>query len=158
MSIRLSHRSSRAALTLAALLACGLGLPAHAATAAECPAGHNAVGQRPPAGNEWKCIDAKGDIDGPWLTWYANGQLMSERQMKRGREHGRQRSWWPNGQLMMEGVSVEGHRYQGFKYWTIDGQPTQLEVETETVTQKLDDQAVQPKHPTTPPSQGEQRR
>lgn len=109
-----------------------------AAPATTCPAGSHEQGQRPPAGNEWKCVDAHNRADGPWLTWYANGQLMSERQMKQDREHGQQRSWWPNGQLMMEGVSVDGHRYQGYKYWTIDGQPTQLEVETETVRQKLD--------------------
>lgn len=103
-----------------------------------CPADHQAVGKRPPAGTDWKCIDRSGVPDGPWLTWYDNGQLMSERQMKQGKEHGRQRSWWPNGQLMMEGISVEGHRYKGFKYWSISGEPIPLQIETETITKPID--------------------
>ncbi len=96
-----------------------------------CPAGTHAVGKMPPAGHEWRCDNAKGVPEGPWLTWYEGGQMLSERHMKNGREHGRQRSWWPNGQLMMEGVSVDGNRYGGFKYWTIDGSPTQLDVKAE---------------------------
>lgn len=103
-----------------------------------CAAEHHAIGKRPPAGTEWQCVDHNGIADGPWLTWYDNGQLMSERQMKQGKEHGRQRSWWPNGQLMMEGISVEGHRYKGFKYWSINGEPTQLNIETETITKPID--------------------
>ena len=76
--------------------------------------------------------DKTGLAEGPWLTWYSNGQLLSERNMKQGREHGRQRSWWPNGQLMMEGISFEGSRYKGFKYWSIDGSPTELNLETQS--------------------------
>ncbi len=103
-----------------------------------CPPDHHQRGKRPPAGTEWQCLDQKGLADGPWLMWYDNGQLMSERQMKHGKEHGRQRSWWPNGQLMMEGISYEGHRYKGFKYWSMDGEPTELNIKTETITKKLD--------------------
>ena len=106
-----------------------------AAPSLTCPAGSRPDGAPPPTGNEWRCLDAAGQVTGPWLTWYTDGRLMSERQMKAGKEHGRQRSWWPNGQLMMEGVSVDGHRYQGFHYWSITGEPTKLEVRTETVTQ-----------------------
>lgn len=105
------------------------------APALTCPAGSQPEGTAPPQGSEWRCVDAEGRANGPWLTWYASGQLLSERQMKDGKEHGRQRSWWPNGQLMMEGVSVEGHRYQGFRYWSITGEPTEVEVRTETVRQ-----------------------
>lgn len=112
-------------------------IPAEKKTA--CPTDHSSVGQKPPAGHEWKCVDSKGEADGPWLTWYDNGQLMSERQMKHGKEHGRQRSWWPNGQLMMEGISYEGNRYKGFKYWSITGEPTELNIQTETVTKKIDE-------------------
>lgn len=104
-----------------------------------CPADHQERGKKPPAGTEWQCLDKNGQADGPWLTWYSNGQLFSERQMKNGKEHGRQRSWWPNGQLMMEGISYEGNRYKGFKYWSIDGEPTDLKVETETLTKQVDE-------------------
>lgn len=104
-----------------------------------CPADHHERGKKPPAGTEWQCLDKDGQPDGPWLTWYGSGQLMSERQMKSGKEHGRQRSWWPNGQLMMEGISYEGNRYKGFKYWSINGEPTQLNIETETVTKQVDE-------------------
>lgn len=104
-----------------------------------CPADHRSIGAKPPAGREWKCVDSSGVADGLWLTWYDNGQLMSERSMKQGKEHGRQRSWWPNGQLMMEGISYEGNRYKGFKYWSINGEPTELNIETKTVTKKIDD-------------------
>lgn len=62
---------------------------------------------------------------------------MSERHMKNGREHGRQRSWWPNGQLMMEGISVDGSRYKGFKYWGVDGTPSIIDVKTEVIEHKL---------------------
>lgn len=117
----------------------------------ECPAGHHERGKKPPAGFDWQCLDPKGQADGPWLTWYSNGQLMSERQMKSGKEHGRQRSWWPNGQLMMEGVSFEGNRYKGFKYWSIDGEPTELNIETETVTKQIDQTSESlPDKPATP--------
>jgi hypothetical protein len=118
------------------LLSLGATLSAAAVVALPaCPPGTHPSGAEPPAAYEWKCLAADGRVDGPWLNWYDNGQLLSERHMKKGKEHGRQRSWWPNGQLMMEGVSVDGHRYQGFKYWTVTGEPTQLNVEKETVGQ-----------------------
>ncbi|HSB96955.1 MAG TPA: hypothetical protein VLC91_10925 [Spongiibacteraceae bacterium] len=114
------------------------------AEASTCPADHIAQGNQPPAGLEWKCTTKAGVVDGLWRTWYNDRQLLSERQMKLGKEHGRQRMWWPNGQLMMEGVSVDGHRYQGFKYWAADGTPTQLEIKTETVMQPLVPGAAKP--------------
>lgn len=114
---------------------------------AACPADHRGVGQKPPAGHEWKCVDSNGVADGLWLTWYGDGQLMSERSMKHGKEHGRQRSWWPNGQLMMEGISYEGNRYKGFKYWSINGEPAELNIETETVTKKMDDNSASMQSP-----------
>lgn len=118
-------------LRLCSLLALLLAPSAHAAGLPACPKNSHPQGASPPNGFEWKCVDADNVANGPWLNWYANGQLMSERHMKQGREHGRQRSWWPNGQLMMEGVSVEGHRYQGFKYWSATGEPTQLTIAPE---------------------------
>jgi len=110
---------------------------ADAADSTACPPGNRSVGAQPPKGHEWKCVNKDGVPDGPWRTWYDGGQLMSERQMKLGKEHGRQRSWWPNGQLMMEGISVDGNRYKGFKYWSITGQPTDLNIETQTITKPL---------------------
>ncbi len=99
---------------------------------------------------ERKCVTyASGLAEGPWLTWYSSGQLQSERSMKLGREHGRQRSWWPNGQLMMEGISYEGSRYKGFKYWSITGAPAELNIETQTVTKQMD--TSQPPAPSTKP-------
>jgi hypothetical protein len=103
-----------------------------------CPKGTRAEGSAPPAGLERKCVSAGGLAEGPWLTWYSSGQLLSERTMKQGREHGRQRSWWPNGQLMMEGISFEGSRYKGFKYWSITGAPAELNIETQTMTKSVD--------------------
>jgi hypothetical protein len=91
-----------------------------------CPEGTHAEGAAPPNGFELRCVDAEGRAEGPWRTWYDNGQLMSERSMQQGREHGRQRSWWPNGQLMMEGVSYQGARVKGFRFWSITGQPGAL--------------------------------
>jgi hypothetical protein len=122
-------------LLLAALLVGGTATAAVADERRTCPPDRIAQGEQPPAGREWKCTTRDGVVDGPWLTWYDDQQLLSERNMKLGKEHGRQRMWWPNGQLMMEGVSVDGHRYQGFKYWSVDGTPTELEIQTETVTQ-----------------------
>jgi hypothetical protein len=114
-----------------------------------CPKDTRAEGAAPPVGFERKCVAANGLAEGPWLTWYSNGQLLSERGMKQGREHGRQRSWWPNGQLMMEGISYEGSRYKGFKYWSINGAPTELNLETQTVTKPVD--ATQPPAPSKKP-------
>ena len=111
---------------------------AHAADTTVCPPGNRAIGESPPKGHEWKCVNKDGLPDGPWRTWYEGGQLKSERNMKLGKEHGRQRSWWPNGQLMMEGISVDGNRYKGFKYWSITGQQTDLNIETETITKPLE--------------------
>jgi hypothetical protein len=108
------------------------------AKTAACPPDTHAVGAKPPKGSEWKCVDDKGIVNGPWLTWYGNGQLMSERHMKLGKEHGQQRSWWPNGQLMMEGISYEGNRYKGFKYWSITGEPAALDIQTDTITKSVD--------------------
>jgi len=122
-------------LLLAGFLVIGASSIATAAEPYTCPPGHQEQGRQPPAGLEWKCTTRDGVVDGPWVTWYDDHQLLSERNMKLGKEHGRQRMWWPNGQLMMEGVSVEGHRYQGFKYWSVDGTPTELEIQAETVTQ-----------------------
>lgn len=114
-----------------ALLAALAASPVTADSQPVCPAGSHPVGNAPPKGFEWRCENVGGVVDGPWLNWYESGQIMSERHMKSGREHGRQRSWWPNGQLMMEGVSVDGNRYQGFKYWGIDGSPARFETKTE---------------------------
>jgi hypothetical protein len=122
-------------VTIASLvLIAAVAATAPAAPPLTCPTGSRPEGAAPPQGSEWKCVDADGAATGPWLTWYGNGQLMSERRMKQGKEHGRQRSWWPNGQLMMEGISVEGHRYKGFHYWSITGAPAALDVHTETIT------------------------
>ncbi len=110
-------------LTIGLLLA----LPAHADdNTLACPEGTHAEGAAPPVGLELRCLDAEGRAEGPWRTWYDNGQLMSERSMKQDIEHGIQRSWWPNGQLMMEGVSYQGARVQGFRFWSITGQPSTL--------------------------------
>lgn len=114
-----------------------------------CPKDTHAEGAAPPTGLERKCVTANGLAEGPWLTWYSSGQLLSERTMKLGREHGRQRSWWPNGQLMMEGISYEGSRYKGFKYWSITGAPAELNIETQTVTKQMD--TSQPPAPSTKP-------
>jgi hypothetical protein len=119
-----------------------------------CPPDHFERGKKPPLGTEWQCVDRDGLPDGPWLTWYTTGQLMSERHMKRGKEHGRQRSWWPNGQLMMEGISYEGNRYKGFKYWSINGEPTELNIETETITKKVDETGKSSPSSTSAPSAG----
>ena len=115
------------------LLGAALAQTAAAIDLPTCPTATHAVGAAPPAGFEWHCETDSGVPEGAWLTWYESGQLMSERHMKNGREHGRQRSWWPNGQLMMDGVSVDGNRYQGFKYWSIDGSPAQLDVKVQPV-------------------------
>lgn len=114
------------------------GTEAATAIPATCPPDTHPIGAKPPKGTEWKCVNKDGVVDGTWLTWYGNGQLMSERHMKLGKEHGQQRSWWPNGQLMMEGISYEGNRYKGFKYWSITGQPAALEIQTDTVTKSID--------------------
>jgi len=130
------------------LLLCVSFAVAALADIAPCPPGAHAQGKAPPDGSERKCLNADGLAEGPWLTWYGNGQLLSERHMKQGREHGRQRSWWPNGQLMMEGISHEGNRYKGFKYWSIGGEPTTLNIETDTVTRSVD----KPTQPTARPA------
>lgn len=133
MIARLAPPAGLALLIPLAVLLIAPGTSASDPTA--CPKDHVVEGAQPPKGLEWKCTTKDGVVDGAWLTWYDDHQLLSERTMKLGKEHGRQRMWWPNGQLMMEGISVDGHRYKGFKYWTMDGAPTELEVETETVTQ-----------------------
>ena len=127
-------------------------IPFSHAEDSKCPADHRERGKKPPAGTDWQCVDKNGQPDGPWMTWYGNGQLMSERQMKNGKEHGRQRSWWPNGQLMMEGISYEGNRYKGFKYWSITGEPTELNIETETVTKQVDETGKSPPSKATTPA------
>lgn len=133
--------SRRRSQTGAAQLAAGMlglltALNASAATPLPaCPAGAHAVGKAPPDGFEWRCENTAGKVEGPWLLWYEDGRPMSERHMKDGVEHGRQRGWWPNGQLMLEGVSVNGSRYKGFKYWGIDGTPTDLGIQPEVVEQ-----------------------
>jgi len=114
-----------------------MGFAANPSVLPDCPTGAHATGKSPPAGLEWRCDNASDVPEGPWLTWYADGTLMSERHMKNGREHGRQRSWWPNGQLMMEGVSVDGNRYKGFKYWGVDGTPSNIDIKTEVIEHKL---------------------
>jgi hypothetical protein len=101
-----------------------------------CPSGTHAVGKAPPDGHEWRCENAAGKVDGPWLLWYEDGRPMSERTMKNGVEHGRQRGWWPNGQLMLEGISVDGSRYKGFKYWGFDGTPTDLGIQPDVIQQR----------------------
>lgn len=130
------HRLPPLLFGLFAAMAAVAGTPSSTpAPLPECPTGTHAVGKAPPAGLEWHCETATGVAEGPWLRWYDGGQLLSEGQMKNGREHGRQRGWWPNGQLMLEGISVDGNRYKGFKYWSFDGSPTDLGIKPDIVTQ-----------------------
>jgi len=141
------------ALTLAAIaLLLGTGAWADAPLPS-CPEGSHAVGHAPPKGLEWRCDNATGVPEGPWLTWYDNGQMMSERHMKNGREHGRQRSWWPNGQLMMEGISVDGNRFKGFKYWGIDGSLQQIGIKPQVIEKKYEQPGSVTQPATQPTSQ-----
>ena len=96
-----------------------------------CPEPAQPVGASPPAALELKCALADGTAHGPWLSWYASGQLMSRRNMRDGEEHGLQQSWWPNGEPMMRGISFKGQRYPGFEYWNADGEAVSLGVEQE---------------------------
>lgn len=100
-----------------------------------CPEGSSPVGAAPPKGLELKCVDAAGNLNGPYRHWYANGQLMESLQYKAGKEHGEQQTWWPNGQRMMQGTSVNGKRYKVFQYWDINGNPRQID--TPTITSEL---------------------
>jgi hypothetical protein len=55
---------------------------------------------------------------------------------------------------MMEGISYEGNRYKGFKYWSINGEPTELNIETETITKKVDETGKSSPSSTSAPSAG----
>ena len=100
-----------------------------------CPPDSVLKGASPPHGREQHCELADGTLHGPYMEWFANGQLMTHLNYKNGKEHGSQKSWWPNGQLMMEGISIKGKRYQGFKYWSITGQLRTID--TGTVNEKI---------------------
>lgn len=101
-----------------------------------CPDGSSLLGAAPPKGEELKCVNSEGKLDGPYRHWYPNGQLMESLNYKQGKQHGEQRAWWPNGQLMMEGTSIKGKRYKTFKYWDINGNPRQIE--TPTITSEIE--------------------
>lgn len=48
-------------------------------------------------------LDASGRRDGPWLAWYANGQLRERGTYESGRRVGTWTQWHPNGQRASEG-------------------------------------------------------
>ena len=63
-----------------------------------------------------------GKIEGPFSTWYENGQQMSEGNLKADRLDGLYRSWHENGQLESEKIYKDGN-YDGlYREWYENGQ------------------------------------
>lgn len=54
-----------------------------------------------------------GKKEGPWITYYANGQVRSEGVYKAGVKHGRWTLYHPNGHLQSEATFVDGN-YSGY--------------------------------------------
>ena len=54
----------------------------------------------------------EGEKDGPWVSYYANGNKMSEGTYRGGKKHGIWIQYWPNGNKKSEGTFVDG-KYTG---------------------------------------------
>ena len=49
-----------------------------------------------------------GGKEGPWVSYYANGNKMSEGTYHKGQKEGRWLQYWPNGQTKSEAIFVGG--------------------------------------------------
>lgn len=63
-----------------------------------------------------------GQLDGPWVSTYANGQKEIETSYSGGVRHGSFKSWYANGQQFEDGEYVHGHRHGAWSSWHENGQ------------------------------------
>lgn len=49
-----------------------------------------------------------GEKDGPWVSFFVNGNKMSEGEYRGGKKEGRWAQYWPNGNVKTEGTFVDG--------------------------------------------------
>jgi MORN repeat variant len=60
--------------------------------------------------------------EGASKRWYANGQLLEERNYFEGRKFGLHRGWWENGQPKFEYHFEDGEHHGELKEWYASGQ------------------------------------
>ena len=63
-----------------------------------------------------------GQLDGPWVSIYANGQKEIETSYTGGVRHGSFKSWYANGQQFEDGEYVHGLRHGTWSSWHENGQ------------------------------------
>ncbi|HVA79672.1 MAG TPA: toxin-antitoxin system YwqK family antitoxin [Candidatus Binataceae bacterium] len=113
-----------------------------------CPPGTQAMGSRPPAGDETWCQKIvagqpvkdgpftlyrsggslmlqgsyhDGKQDGEWTMWYDNGQKASIDHYKDGRQDGEHIGWYTNGKISAHGIYKDGKREGAWKRWDAQG-------------------------------------
>jgi len=67
-------------------------------------------------------IYQNGEREGLWISWYGNGQKLSERNYRNGEAEGLWISWHPNGQKASEGNYRNGKKDGIWTYWYENGQ------------------------------------
>ena len=64
----------------------------------------------------------EGKQHGESKEWYENGQLLHQTYFKEGKPHGERKTWYDNGQLLHQKYYKEGKEHGEFKYWYENGQ------------------------------------
>ena len=86
-----------------------------------CPAGTTMRGRSPPEGNRVWCETPAGVSQGPFLSWYPEGQKKTEGFFDKGDASGRWRTWYDNGQLRSVGRYEGGERHGPWQRYGRDG-------------------------------------
>ncbi len=90
-----------------------------------CPEGARLHGQRPPDGDAVWCqvpgADGAWVNQGPFASWYANGQLLAVGDYRGGVQEGPFSMWYPNGQLKGRGAMKAGLAEGAWTSWHDNG-------------------------------------
>jgi hypothetical protein len=65
---------------------------------------------------------ANGELEGRWLRWWPDGELLAESNWRGGQLEGDFREWYPDGQPKLEGRYVDGRRTGEWSFWSEDGE------------------------------------
>ena len=86
-----------------------------------CPDGTTMKGRTPPEGNRVWCETPAGVSQGPFLSWYPEGQKKTEGFFDKGDASGQWRTWHDNGQLRSVGRYEGGERTGSWQRYDHDG-------------------------------------
>ena len=101
---------------LAVFLGCQL--PSENVMLPECPPGSSRACQ----GYFHWCRNPAGELDGPWIRLFQNGEMSVQIGYMNGLRHGSWSQWYPDGRKWKEGAYNRGKEHGSWRGWYDNGQ------------------------------------